>query len=254
MRVLRLTNSNDMNAGIAPERRTGALVGGLLEARLGEPCEVQSRLYWPNARAPEFAERWVREFEPDVVLIGISEYWNTWESVPLMLRRRFGKAGGKLGDWSQRSVRISWLAENAAYRKARNLAVRVIGGATPFTVEESLAGVDGTVRRMLAAREETLIILRGPGAALNSAGDKAGARRGEVRLAQFVTGLRAIARQHRAEWVDLPPHLLWTADPGQLGGDRMHRNEAGHEMMALAEAEIVTAAWRKVSGGLPTAR
>ncbi len=250
MRILRLSNSNDINARIPPERRMGSVVKALLEERLQETVEVQTRLLWPTPRCPELVSGWAEEFEPDIVYFLLSEYWTTYESVPLMLRRRFGRVGARLARLGKDSANTPWFAENAVFHRARNLAVRTIGGATPFTVDEALAAIEATVR-LLARREETVIVVRGPAKAMNSGGDKAGLRRNEKRLASFSAGAQAIAERYRTEWLTFPAHLEHDADPSVLLGDRIHRNEEGHLAIALAEAETLSAIWARLNRSRP---
>ena len=246
MRVLRLSNSGDFSPRLPPESRAGNITKSLLEERLREPVEVETRLLWPNDRFPGLAEGWVREFEPDVVFLRMNAYWITWESAPRLVERRLGFLGKQIAKAGKSSARTPWLAENAVYRTARKVTVRRIGGATPFTVEEALVALDATYRRMVAAREEIAIVVRGPAGPHNSAGDAAGAARGAKRHAQFEAGAKALARKYRADWLAMPGQLVVRGDPALFLGDGIHRTEAGEQDLAIAEAHAIGALWQRL--------
>ena len=189
----------------------------------------------------------MREFEPDLVYLRMSSYWVTWESVPRMMERRLGAIGKRLAKAGKKSARTPWVAENPVCRTARNLSVRTIGGATPFTVDEALSALDATYRRIVAAQEDVAMVVRAPNAPLNSAADAAGATRAAKRHAQFETGAKQLARRYRPDWLPMPAHLLDHGDPAYFVGDGIHKNEAGQRDLAVAEAVAIGALWQRLT-------
>ncbi|MFN0095198.1 MAG: SGNH/GDSL hydrolase family protein [Dehalococcoidia bacterium] len=246
MRLLRLSNSDDLNTRVPPEFRAGNIIKALLEHDLREPVDVETRLLWPGEKCPGLVEGWVREFEPDMVYLRMGSYWITWESVPRMVAGRFGGLGDQIASVGKKSARTPWLAENPLYRGFRHLAVLTVGGETPFTVDGALAVLDETYRRIVAAQEDVALVVRAPNSPLNSSGTKAGARRSAKRHAAFEAGAKGLAKKYRADWMPMPAQLMKHGDPAYFVGDGIHKNEAGHRDMAIAEAKAITETWRRL--------
>ncbi|MEO6398754.1 MAG: hypothetical protein ABIP13_09840, partial [Tepidiformaceae bacterium] len=66
MRILRLTNSNDLTPAVAPEFRASAVVERVVSAATGEPVESMVRAIWPTPDLPDHVGRWIETYQPDV--------------------------------------------------------------------------------------------------------------------------------------------------------------------------------------------
>ena len=71
VKILRLTNSNDV---LSTTNRPEALRQGL-EQFLGEPVEIVVKTIWPTETLPETVEKWVAREQPDLVWVGLVNYW-----------------------------------------------------------------------------------------------------------------------------------------------------------------------------------
>src|SRR5690349_658619 len=93
VRVLRLGNSNDHVGAVPADQQSWKVAERAFSEQLGEPVETILKRVWPNSDLPTILDRWVTEFEPDLVVLQVNNFWYGHESAPLWLDRRFGRAG-----------------------------------------------------------------------------------------------------------------------------------------------------------------
>jgi hypothetical protein len=224
VKILRLTNSSDLHPGVPEEERAPAVAARLVEEAIGEPVETLQRGAWPSPSLADAVQRWVEEFEPDVVLCRLSSYWVAYESIPLRLNRRFGRAGTSVANAGGRIGRSQWLAERRAYRFVRTNVTRAIGGDTHFTPAEAVAGLEAAFRRVLAL-ESIVPVVRGTSLMLNTAGTRAGLRRSTVRVAELNARTEEMCRRLRISFFPEPP----AAQLSQTRlSDQLHDDAAAH--------------------------
>lgn len=234
LRILRLTNSDDLNEAIPPELRAQALAAKVIEARIGEPVETITRVIWPDPELPDIVESWLERYQPDCVFMRAASYWVTYESVPLRLQRRGYRGTGWLARLGGAAGANSRLASSAPFRVVRRVAVRIIGGDTYFTPEEAAATVGATLRRIVV-RESLVTVVRGPFNAHNSGGTKAGLARSKDRNRQFDSLLASFCGELHVPYVSV--HHL--ADPRAQGGDEVHLNAEAQRMFAEIEGGAI---------------
>lgn len=234
MRVLRLTNSDDLVESIPLALRAPALAEKLIEERIGEPVETVARVIWPDPELPEIVEAWLDRYQPDCVLMRTASYWVTYESVPLRLRRKAYRGTGWVARLGGAGGANSRLASTAPFRVARRLAVRTIGGDTYFTPEEAAATVAATLRRIVV-RESLVTVVRGPFNAHNSSGTKSGFARSDARNARFDSLVASICGDQHVPYLSVR-HL---AGAGVKGGDEVHSNPNAQRMIAEIEASAI---------------
>lgn len=237
MRILRLTNSNDVNDEVPAELRSTTVAERIVAARLREPVETTVRIVWPDPELPQIVESWLNRYEPDVVFMRASSYWYTYESVPLRLQRwrKFGlPALGRVGANAATKPR---LANNAPFRFARRMAVRTIGGDTYFTPEGAAATVEAVIRRVVA-RESVLMVVRGPLNPHNAAGNAAGLARSLARNERFN---RLVSDSCRDLHVPFVP-VMHLADPQLQLADEVHEAAEGHRIIGEVEGEAIASA------------
>ena len=251
MRLLRLTSSDERQDHLPFEERAGTVGAKRLADRLGEPIDFEARVLWPTERMPEMVAKWVTEYGPDFVLVRIPSYWVTYESVPLKLRRRFGKAGERLADVGKASARMKWLAERGAYHAARRGVLRSIGGATPFTTAEVIPRLEAALRSIL--KDESVgIVVRGPITPHNTIGTRTGARRATRRMAELDQAAAALCGRLRIPYVSVADREA-AKDPALFTGDRLHRNAMGQARVADWETEAIAEVWERQGNHIPLA-
>lgn len=237
MRILRLTNSDDMNESIPLEQRSVAVAERLIGERLGEPVETVMRVIWPDREVAEVVDGWLKRYEPDVVFIRASSYWYTYESVPLRIQR-MGKWGLPfLGKAAAEAATNPMLANNAPFRFARRMAVRTIGGDTYFTPEGAAATIEAILRRVVA-HESVVAVLRGPMHAHNASGTASGLARSKQKNARFT----ALVAQTCADlYIPFVP-VAHLADTTEQLEDGVHTSGAGQRVLGEVEGEAIVAA------------
>ncbi|MFN0095986.1 MAG: hypothetical protein ACKVVT_14580 [Dehalococcoidia bacterium] len=251
MRILRLTNSDDLQGHIPPEQRSAWLSATAMEAEFREPVDVVSKVLWPNDRMPAAVKRWVSEVEPDLVFVRVASYWVTYESVPLRLRRRLGRVGQGLADAGKATARMSWLSQRGFYHFGRSWLLRAIGGDPEFTVDEVVERLETAFRQILLD-ESIVLVVRGPLTPFNTSGTRAGAARAERRMRQLDERVRQLCAALRVPYVSVSGREDPTDRSVRLG-DRVHRNAAGHARVAEWETEALMGAWSQATGRVPAA-
>ncbi len=244
MRILRLTNSDDFNGRIAEESRTPAVAQRTFEQATGLSAETTTRVIWPDDELPTLIDRWLDRFEPDLVMLAISSFWFTYESVPLRIQQRLGpRVGRPLAQAGIRAAAKPWLAESALFRRGREMAHRVIGGVAYFT-PEYIMGLMEACTRTITRRESMALLLRGPHSAFNAPGSRAGYELAERRRTQVVGGLRRISEKFEVELMgrDVAPRF----ETEIFMKDHVHLNDFGHRQRGEEEGRGMVRAWRRL--------
>ncbi len=246
VKILRFGSSNDTVERFVAGEPRDIIIQRELERELGEPVTVVTKRIWPSDRFPGLVSSWIDEERPDVVTIPVIGYWFNFESVPLKLQRRFGRFGETLGNAGQRSAEIPWLAHNAAFRGARQLAQRTLGGATYFTCDEVIKCIGSCVREV-AQREGIGLIVQGPygGQHLSGASRRAIARE-EARRQTVNAGVREVCSRHRVRFIEHRTNRREQGTAFSTIGDALHMDEVGQRASALEWAGIILAEIRRL--------
>ena len=161
MKVLILGNSNDSGTWFEGGRKRTDIVRDRLAAEFGEPVTVTTKGIWPNAGMVATIERWLDEYEPDVVYMNVVSYWFAYESVPLKLRRLFGKrVGPVVGDAGVKLSKSRRWGHNVVGRTVRRWAQATIGGDPNFSTTEVVDRCSEAVNRIIR-REGTVLVVKG---------------------------------------------------------------------------------------------
>ena len=237
VRILRLTNSSDIQDSVPPDLRASAVAERVVAEATGEPVETIVRVFWPDDGLPDVVERWIDRYQPDIFFMRASAFWCSYASVPLRLQRLLPFIGKPLGDVGVWAAGSRW-GESRAFRAARQLAVRTIGGDYNFEPAHVTATVEAAYRRVLS-HEAVVPALRGPGFARDSSGSRSGGRRAQARNAALDSALAAMS---------LRLHIPYAAhdqavEPGHLARDAFHTNAHGLRLQGELEGALIARAW-----------
>ncbi|MFN0097016.1 MAG: hypothetical protein ACKVVT_19830 [Dehalococcoidia bacterium] len=243
MRLLRLTNSDDLQDYVSTQQNAAAIEEQRFVERFGEPLEWVARLAWPTPRMAEMAMRFVDEVQPDMVFIRINGFWVSHESVPLKLRRRFGRAGEGVATAAAAAGRNRWLSEQPAFQVARRSAVRLIGGVPLFTTPEILPRIEAMLRD-LTRSESFLVVVRGPYGDRVPGGNARDERRSHARARELDRGVAEICSRLRIPYRSIAQEAASGGRPA-TGKDRLHTDAHGQAQLADWEFPLIAEAWEK---------
>lgn len=250
MRVLKLGTSNDFTTPIPEEARSYRVTQRFLAEATGLPVEVVPRVIWPDPGLPDLIEKWMAKYEPDLVLLIVNPYWMTFESVPLRLQRRFGRAGAVVGNAGTKAASFPRLAYNPVFRAGRRLALKTIGGDVSFEPREVVAVVEQSARRILR-QEGVGLVIRGPKNALTHHNDRRGRARGEARRLETHFALQRLAEELHAGYVGSEVPIVEPDDAGGYRGDFVHLTEREHAERGRSEGEALLEVWREITAASP---
>jgi len=251
MRILRLTNSNDALEEIPAELRSGAIAERVVAELTGEQVETIQRVMWPSAVLPGIVDRWIRQYEPDIVFVRTSSFWVSYESVPLRVRRKLGRFGGVPSRIGLKVGGDPRFASSRAGKAIRRMAARTIGGDTHFTVEEAARHMEAVVRVVLAY-ESILPVVRGPGHAFNAAGTARGLAGSRRRCDEFESILSDFCRRLH---VAFAPAGSIGHQHSFLRADEVHEGPEGQRLYGEFEGALIARAWLEAkASGMPPAR
>ncbi len=244
MRILRLANSNDFVSYVSDDKRTYRYVEQAMEALTGEPWETIRKPISPAESLPDIVERWITEFQPDIVYLMVNSYWFNYESVPLKLKRKFGRVGEVVGDAGLAAAGKPWFADRWWFHKTRYFLQSTIGGETPFTPEYVLENMEAVIRRILRHEDVHLVVRSSLGGKERPDLPKKVQARREVRRQVVAEGMERICEQLNV--ANLSGKTRRKFDKELRAGDMLHSNEAGHAVAGGREAEFMVAFWRSL--------
>lgn len=250
MQVLRLGNSYEFDANIAPEANKTSISDRFLTEATGETVETTARVIWPQPELPELVERWLDRYQPDLVLLVVSSYWFTSVSLPLGLERRFGRIGRIAGRAGERLVRNERLVKNPGFRVLRKGVRASLGGVTHFEPEEVNERMEACIRRIVA-REDVALAVRGPRLAHVSDDSERAKKAAEARRLIVHRRMAELCRQLHIEYLGYEAGLSAFDAPEQFQGDLVHVAADVHAEQGRLEAEAMLAAWSRVHRNSP---
>lgn len=245
MKVLILGNSEDTGSFVKDEAKRHHIIRDRLAEEFGEPVEVFVRNAWPNAGMVRYVTKAVEETAPDLVYLNMAAYPFAYESLPLRVKRLFGKVGGeKVGDAGMRLADSRRWSHNAVFRKLRAIGQATLGGDTHFTPEQVLERYQELVR-VLIRSEGTVVAVKGP-MAVTGGGTKRQLARKEARRQRVHRPMKAFCEQLHVYYVGLDEPLYRTKPvrKGTTVGDGLHSNAEGHKDAAPRHFEPIRDAWQ----------
>jgi hypothetical protein len=243
MKVLFLGNSSEVYGDVGESERRTALAGAALEDAFGEPVEMIVRRIWPSPALPVTIEKWMKEFEPDLVYLNVISFWFNFESVPLKLERRFGRLAKPLRQAGVRASQMPWLGHTGAFHWLRTQSQRAIGGATFFEPSQVIS-VMTDCARTIVRHEDVVLLVKGPRGqgTYNGLHSRAWA---EERRRRVHSALKRLCADLHVEYVgaELPRYL--TEPSRDLLGDRLHTGSEGHARSGQEIADLLRGAWER---------
>lgn len=244
MRILRLANSNDFVDYVSDEKRAYRYVEQALEALTGEPWETIRKPIQPAENLPDIVDRWVNEFQPDIVYLMVNSYWFNYESVPLKLKRKFGRVGQAVGDVGLSAAGKPWFADHWWFHKTRYFLQATIGGETPYTPEYVLENMEAVIRRVLRHEHVHLVVRSSMGGRERPDLPKKVRERRDVRRKIVADGIERLCAQLNV--ANMSGKTKRKYNPEERAGDNLHRNERGHAESGAREAAFMVAFWRSL--------
>ncbi len=243
IRLLRLTNSDDLGTDIPPEQRSAAVAERMLSEASGEEIDAVTKGIWPAPELPGIIAGWVKRYEPDLVIIRISSYWFTYESVPLRVERA-------LGPWSRRLTKLGndaaanpRIGHNRAFKLLQKGMLRTIGGATLLTPDQTVEVAEACLRPILA-REGVGVVVRGPRTPFGGFRSRAALLKSEEKR-QYVN--RRLAELCQRSHITFAPFesMEKLVDPAMRLGDGVHTNTQGQLQTGIMEGEALVREWKR---------
>ena len=248
VKILRLSDSDDIGE-VADAQRGYRVVERVFAEATGEAVETFVRVVWPSPALPGLIDGWITRYEPDLVIFKVNGYWFVYRSLPLQIRRRLGLVGRPLGRAGQWAASRRWLSRRRAFKAARGLLVRRLGGAHYFETAEVIETMTECVRT-IARHEQIGIVVRTPIIGWLELPYLTGRQRDEMRsrLALVEAAAASLCASTHAIHVGRDPY----GPPLPLGdiyeADGLHLNVEAQEWYARKEAGALAVAWRAQRG------
>ncbi len=188
--------------------------------------------------AHTYAEKKVREFDPDVVVLALGTFGFTAKMTWLRVQQLFGK---RAGAWYRsaeenfdRRTRDSTGTISPLNGLARKAIRRALPGKTFSTREEVTERYREVFRSLGRFEDKQILVMRYPNTTVYPKRSKMPAER-----RRFVADMKAAAEKHHYEWIETESAFA-SADADGLKSDSVHFNSDGHVLLAQAmEAAIL---------------
>jgi lysophospholipase L1-like esterase len=234
VKVLVLGDS-DSSGSFSGERTWTDGVRDGLQAERGDDVMLESIAFsaLPPTAAP-YAERKLRQLEPDLVILPVGSFLFTAGFVWVRVRRLFGDRAGRwyraMEERWDRQTRDRGRIRSALNRYSRT-AVRLVIGTQPLSTREAITDSYRDVFRTIARFEHVhVLVMTYPGL-----GDHA--RRGQAPAARkrFFADVRAAAESHHYTWLE-GTDIFAGIDYSDLTEfhDGLHFNQKGQQLIADA--------------------
>lgn len=247
MHVLVLGNSDTQGRFVEGETWPG-VVREVLSAQTDEPVTVTEAGFSAVSTAgAAFAERKIRELEPDLVILPLGTFaftvGCTWKRVERLLGKRIGSRYRSAEEAFDRHTRDRGHEPPRLNRLARKTIRRAIGTQPLISQKRLTQNYTDIIHAVARVEHVDLVLVAYP----PEEGKHVTVRHIARRRADFLRDITAAARQHRYAVVDSAP-LFSAAAPGAdlLTADGFHLQLAGHELLGTAVAAAITA--RRTAG------
>ena len=240
VRVLLLGNSNDSGQWFEGGRKRHEIVQDRMSEIYGEPVEVISRNVWPREGIADTVEGWIARYDPDVVYLTMLAYWFQYKSVPLRVKRLFGRFGERAGEAGFRLAESPRWAYNRVFRAVRGVLQASIGGDAPFTEDEVVTRVSEVIARGIR-HEGVVFAIQGADGRTAYSKSKRGRRKDEAKRLRVHRAMQEFCEAHHVTYEnsEIP---AWASDPELAKnrvGDGLHANAQWHAHSAELIARTI---------------
>lgn len=242
MRVLRLGTSNDAAGALPEEQRGWKIAQRRLAESAGERVETVLKGAWPNAGFPSLLERWMDEYEPEMVVLQVNNFWYGHESVPLWFERRLGRAGKSLGDVGLKVGKSAWFADNRWAQMLNRRLVTILPKATHFTVAEVAACMESAMRKVLAHEGVVLLVRGNESWASMPMATRGFNRRNAARNAAMSSAMQNLCERLRVPYFQRP--TLRAGELHTVNGAGWHNNAQGERESGEFDGQAMATAWQ----------
>ena len=198
-----------------------------------------------GGRAAEFAERKVRELEPDLVILPIGTFAYTVGFVWVQVRERFGVRAATLYRRLEQSFERRTGSRSGGSRSPAKLAVnhagrrfvRAIIGARPLTTQEELTENYRQILRAVARIEAVEVLVVGYPMESGPLAKKKLTT--PARRLRFNADIREEAEAHHYRMLIADDVFAGHPDGNLITPDGFHLNAAGHRVLGEAAAVVI---------------
>lgn len=242
MRVLRLSNSQDIRGEIPPGGRAWEIAARMLEAEVAEPVETTLRVMWPRPELPGLIESWIDRYEPDMVFLWVSYFWASAETLSLQLEKKFGPVGKLAARPTRYLAEVNWFKKLPPVEFTRRLARRTVGGAAPFTAGDIEACIRDCLDVVLA--RNLPLVVRGPSVPVFPGASGADLRRAETRRLEVDARTRRLCEERGLTCISEPSVPVKEVLRYRLTTDPLHLNPEGQARNGKVDGEAMLTTWR----------
>jgi hypothetical protein len=247
MRVLRVGTSNDFIAHIPQEQRGWAVASGILAQASGEPVETVLKRSWPTAAFAPAVARWMEEEEPDLVVLSVNNFWFGHESTALWFERKLGRAGQRVTKASLKVGKSRLLSDNRWGQRVNRTLLRVLPGATHFTIPQVAEAMENAIRKVLT-HEGTPLLVRGHDSYVKlPMADERYNRRNRARNEAMSARMRAVCDRLHVPYFERPL-MEWDEVQVLVGEAGWHHSVEGERLTGVFDGEAMVAVWRASQG------
>jgi hypothetical protein len=243
LRVLLLAQSGDDPAAGFPNGSANVRIERALSAWTGEPATVDMRYAFPTPGLPRYAARLVDQLDPEVVIVGC---WGSAaiQTLTPLLERLLGRQTIPVGRPGRRLVR--WLFDadplhplvrprgprQQIYAAGYNALLRAGLGAPMADMDAVITAHLETIA-MLAAREDLVVLVRGPHWITRNRALPRLYREHVRGLRAFEAAAAALCERRRIPYVSLM-QLYGPMEGRWLGPDQIHPSDTANRAWAAA--------------------
>ena len=245
IKVLRLGSSLDFSGELPPGTRAWEVAQRILAEGSGEAVETVVKGIWPSDAFEGILERWMREFEPDIVLFTVSSFWVETETLSGRFQQ-FGRPGSRIADASRKASVRPFVAQRRLYQWGRIALLRTLGGRPSHTPARIEALMESWLRIVCRNEEVGVAVVGTPFSPDTLASTKA-RRRASIRKDDLRARLARLCERFGV-YHNLPPHGPDAFSADLRLADKVHFNERAHARMGEIDGRALVEVWRRMSG------
>ncbi len=240
MKILLLGNSDTQGIFVDGPTWAGVLREVLANDLGTEVTVTEVKFSAVSPAGPAYAERKVRELQPDLVVLPLGTFAFTvgfsWKRIERLFGERMGARYRRAEEAFDKRTRQAGDEPPRFNRAARKFVRRLIG-TQPLTSQERLTANYGDVIRTISRIEDVDLLLVAYPA---ERGKHVTVRHIEQRRAAFLGDVGREAQLRHFGLLDSGPLFAAApADPPLMTTDGFHLQRAGHELLGRAVAEAV---------------